>query len=231
MQLLSYNPDGDEFFIGMSLDEFEQAPRKCIIDGYNSNYENTKKIYLEEYKKEPYNEQIRKIYQCDKTPFICAVTDRNFYKISIRPKHFPFHNLWNGYSPWTNIFVKEIEPFNPIKIKIEYKNFNGVLTSFCDKWIEKFYNENLTCYQITKDLSFANYCKSFGWIDDNGESFKEQYCCNSYDEALEHLPKVMDISLLGNLIFSYWQHLNSNKEIFNNKNWFVKTLTRLKQLL
>lgn len=46
-----------------------------------------------------------------------------------------------------------------------------------------------------------------------------------------YLPKVMDISLLDNLIFSYWQHLNSNKEIFNNKNWFVKTLTRLKQLL
>lgn len=131
MQLLSYNPDGDEFFIGMSLDEFEQAPKKCIIDyGYNSNYENQLKIGLEEYKNEPYNEKIRKIYQCDKTPFICAVTDRNFCKISIRPKHFPFHNLWNGYSPWKNIFVKEIEPFNPIRIKIEYKDFNGVLTSF-----------------------------------------------------------------------------------------------------
>ncbi len=51
MQLLSYNPDGDEFFIGMSLDEFEQAPRKCIIDGYNSNYENTKKFIWKNIKK------------------------------------------------------------------------------------------------------------------------------------------------------------------------------------
>ena len=75
---------------------------------------------MEEYKKELYNEKIRKIYQRDETPFVCAVTDRNFYKISIRPKHFPFHSLWNGYSPWTNIFVEEIEPFNPIKIKIHH---------------------------------------------------------------------------------------------------------------
>lgn len=236
MQLLSYNPEDDEFFVGMSLEELEQIPEECNIDyGYNSNYENVIKNGLEKYKDEKYNELIRELYQCDKIPFICVVTDRDFYKVSIRPKHFPFAPLWNGYSPWKNIFVREIEPFNPIRIKIEYMYFNDILSSFCDEWIERFSDKNSNCYQLTEDLSFANYCKSFGWIVDNGESFMERYSCNSYDEALDYLPKVTDINLLGNLVFSYWRYFNhwaySSKEIMNNKYWFVKTLTRLKQLL
>ena len=47
------------------------------------------------YKNENVNDLIRTFYQCDKISFVCAVTDRNFCKASIRPKHFPFGNLWN----------------------------------------------------------------------------------------------------------------------------------------
>lgn len=122
MQLLSYNPKGDEFFVGMSLEEFEQIPEECNIDyRYNSNYEKELKNGLEKYKDEGYNELIRTLYQCEKIPFICVVTDRDFYKVSTRPKHFPFAPQWNGYSPWKSIFVREIEPFKPICVEIEYR--------------------------------------------------------------------------------------------------------------
>lgn len=124
MQLLAYNPKKDEFFVGMSQDEFEQAAKKCSInDGHSFNYEDEVKNALEKCKDEWYNELIRKMYQCDEIPFICVVTDRDFHKVSIRPKHFPFGHMWNGYSPWKSIVMKEIEPFKPITINIEYKDF------------------------------------------------------------------------------------------------------------
>ena len=82
-------------------------------------------------------------------------------------------------------------------------------------------------------MSFPNYCKSFGWIIDQGKSFKNQYPCNSYEEALKHISQVTDIKLLGNLLFSYWRYFNHWAEsslTMHNRAWFIAVLTRLKEL-
>lgn len=109
-----------------------------------------------------------------------------------------------------------------------------LLVSFCDEWIEKFSNKSINQYQLLENNNFPNGCKSFGWITDDGESFKKQYNCSSYDEALKYIPTVTDVRLLGNLIFSYWRYFDHwaylSSEILDNRHWFIVSLTRLKEL-
>lgn len=235
MQILSYNPRDDEFFVGLSLEEFEQVEKKYkIYYGYNSNFEKEKEKALNNYISEDYNKMLKDVYRIEKIPFICIVTDRNCCRIIIVVKHFPFANLWNAYSPWEQIRVQEIETLSFNDIKIHYIYFSGVLEVFCDKWIEKFSAKNTNPYRLLKNDEFPNYCKSFGWVEDNGKSFQEYYPFEFYEEALKYLPQVTDRNRLGNLIFSYWQSFkqstSSEKEILEHKNWFVKTLGRLKEL-
>lgn len=235
MYILSHNPEKDEFFVGLSLEEFEELSQEYNVDyGYKSNYEIEKEKAINECEYESYHETIRKTYGIESVPFICIVTDSDCSKIRIEPKHFPFANLWNGYSPWKKIEVQNVESLNLKNIKINYIYFLELLESFCNDWIEKFSNKNINQYELLENKIFPNYCKAFGWIVDNGESFKSVYPCNSYEEALRIFPKVTDITLLGNLIFSYWRYFNhwaySSVEILESRDWFVKALTRLKEL-
>ena len=110
MLILSYNPRNDEFFIGLSEEEFEQVAGKYAVDfGYNMDYEMTKEHALRKMADSYHVEMIKQFYQIDEVPFICIVTNRDCSEIGIRPKHFPFANHWNGYSPWIKIEVQEIE--------------------------------------------------------------------------------------------------------------------------
>jgi len=104
MQVLAYNPHEDEFFIGMSREEFE-----CIARRYNIDVETEMEKAQKEYKDKRQNEKLKEMYQTEKTPFICAVVNRSCSYIKVRPRHFPFANLWNGYSPWQKTAVREIE--------------------------------------------------------------------------------------------------------------------------
>lgn len=239
MYILSHNPKNDEFFVGLSLEEFEVLTQEYNVDyGYKSNYEMEKEKAINEHNYHEnngtYHEEIREAYGIKCVPFICIVTDSDCSKISIRPKHFPFANLWNGYSPWQKIEVQNIENLNLKNIKINYVYFSELLESFCNDWIEKFSDENTNQYQLLENEIFPNYCKAFGWIIDNGESFKKLYPYDSYEETLRIFPKVTDVTLLGNLIFSYWRYFNhwaySSVEILEHRDWFVKALTRLKEL-
>lgn len=235
MQLLSYNPQDDEYFIGLSEAEFERLDREHKIQYESkSDYEKEKLKAKNSCDNKEYNQMIMEYYQTETVPFVCIVSDRNGSAIVIRPKHFPFDNLWNGYSPWQRIAVKEIDNLNFHTVEIEYMEFPLVLQSFCDEWIEIYSDENVDHHQLIENDEFSNYCRSFGWSTDNGESFKQKYPCESYDEALQYLDQVTEIDLLGNLIFSRWRHFNhwawSGEEILDHKEWFVKLLSRLKEL-
>lgn len=233
MLLLSYNPQDDEFFIGLSLEEFEKAPQNYDIDyGDNSNYVIAKETATNKYADVTYSKMIKEFYQIETTPFICFVNKNGSTKLQVRPSHFPFAQLWNGYSPWQRIKVKQIDDLNCYPIT--YVNLATVLHSFCNEWIKKFSDDKISHYALIEDNNFPNYCMSFGWIVDNGTSFMEVYPCDSYNEALAYLPQVNEIDLLGNLIFSYWRYFNHwaycADEILLHKDWFVKVLTRLSEL-
>lgn len=235
MQILSYNPQDDEFFIGLSLRELEQISNIYIVDyGYHSNYEIEKEKAIKKQSDKSYNEMLKEFYQVKNIPLICIVTDRNCSTISIREKHFPFANLWNGYSPWQRIEVLEIDTLDFCNIKINYIQPSYVIKSFCNEWIKKFSDKNISHYQLIEDSTFPNYCFSFGWNVDNGESFMQHYNCCSYEDALKHLPRVTEVKLLGSLLFSYWRYFNhwaySSDEILCHKEWFIKVLTRLEEI-
>lgn len=47
MQILSYNPEEDSFFVGLTLEEFEYVVKEHNVDyGYNSSYENEKEYAM-----------------------------------------------------------------------------------------------------------------------------------------------------------------------------------------
>lgn len=234
MYILSHAPKLDAFFIGLSLEEFEEVSQKFNIDyGYRSNYETTKASAMKEYSSgENAKKAMKDFYGTEYVPFVCIVTNRDCSRMIVVPKHYPYANLWNAYSPWQGITVEKIESLNLENIRIKYTYFSDLLKSFCDEWIGKFSdtNRNKNLYHY----SFCNYCKSFGWIADNGESFQKQYKCYSYSDALKWIPQVTDINLLGNLICSCWQYFQTLEEstvkILDNKNWFIEAFTKLKTL-
>lgn len=122
-----------------------------------------------------------------------------------------------------------------MQIQTCFKNNNSnAIKSFCDEWIRKFSDENICSNQLADDMNFPERCRSFGWNVDNGESFKKQYPCNSYDETLAYLPKVTEVNILGNLIFSRWRYYNHwaypPEDITDSREWFISALTRLKEI-
>ncbi len=233
MLLLSYNPQDDEFFIGLSLEEFEKISLKYNIDyGYNSNYVLAKESAINKYADATYTKMIKEFYQIENMPFICIVKKKGRDELQVQSAHFPFAPLWNGYSPWQRIVVKQIDDSNCYPVT--YVDFPTVLHSFCDEWIKKFSDDTVSHYALIENNNFPNYCMSFGWIVDDGISFMKVYPCDSYEEALLYLPQVNKIDLLGNLIFSYWRYFSHwayhSDEILLHKEWFVRALTRLKEL-
>ncbi len=109
MQILSYNPSDNEYFLGLSLCEFEEIKKKySISDTYTSNIKETKeqkKLFFE-------------LYDSNKIPFICLVVDKTLSKFQIETFSFPFHQLWNGYTPWRKIQIENINNLAELKNKI-----------------------------------------------------------------------------------------------------------------
>jgi hypothetical protein len=112
MQILSYNPTDDTFFIGLSENEFEELAGKFGIDyGHLSNYEKAKEGAFRNWEdsiSDQYKQMIKELYDIQKFPYIYVVINRSATHITIRSSHFPFANLWNAYSPWRKIKVQNI---------------------------------------------------------------------------------------------------------------------------
>ncbi|MBQ2774740.1 MAG: hypothetical protein IJF40_02460 [Clostridia bacterium] len=116
MQILSCNPEDDTFFVGLSLKEFERLSLEYNIE-YDLQYdlEQTKQIAFQNLNKTDYIQMIKEAYNIKSAPFVCVVVNRNVSEIAVRPSHFPFSNLWNGYSPWKAIQAQEIDSLEVLK--------------------------------------------------------------------------------------------------------------------
>lgn len=108
------------------------------------------------------------------------------------------------------------------------------IIEFADKWIDKFKDEKTTDIELLDDQTFSESCFDLKFKMDCGNSFKEKYQIESFDEVLDILEDVEDLDCLGSVIFSHWRYFNHwayyGSEIYEYRDWFVKTLNRLKIL-
>lgn len=101
MTILSYNPVDKEYFVGLSSSEFEEIEKKYVIENMTDlRYEITHPEYAE---------LVRNAYGIDTIPFVYIVVKQDISSIVSQSATFPFDPLWNGYSPWEKIEVKEID--------------------------------------------------------------------------------------------------------------------------
>ena len=103
MIILSYNPTDDKFFIGLSFEEFNKINQEYNINYYHGNYQNEVEHFNYQLQNKEYVKMIKQVYAIDEIPYICIITDRTQNQIETTVHHHPFHQLWNGYSPWKKI--------------------------------------------------------------------------------------------------------------------------------
>ena len=116
MQILSYNPEEDTFFIGLSQKEFEHLAADRDIEYEKSfDFEQTLQRAFKNQGRESYAQMIRDAYGIQCVPFVCVAVDRDASKIAVRESHFPFAPLWNGYSPWKIIKPQSIDNLEELK--------------------------------------------------------------------------------------------------------------------
>ena len=114
MQILSYNPSDNEYFLGLSLKEFKEINEKYNISNtYTFNFKEINRQRMEEQK-----ELFFEMYDSDELPFICLVVDNTLSKFYTEAFSFPFHQLWNGYTPWKKIQIENINDLAELKNKI-----------------------------------------------------------------------------------------------------------------
>lgn len=111
MQVICCDPSDDMFFVGVSFAEFDQLKEKYKFKNGTLNYEHDRE-HVERHSKEigenSYSEMIKKAYGISHMPDLCFAAKRNLSELVIHLHHYPFHQLWNGYSPWRKIDLKEI---------------------------------------------------------------------------------------------------------------------------
>lgn len=108
---------------------------------------------------------------------------------------------------------------------------------FAIKWIAKFRDENIN-YKELVDRYMADDCEALGFEMDCGRSFKKKYgiSVGNYEDLETIIDEVMDIPLLGSVIYSKWRYFNhwayDGREILEPKNraWFILALSRLEVL-
>ncbi len=119
MQILSYNQSADEFFVGLTAGEFDDVYARVALNGMSlSKYQEVEEEAL--LKNDAYCNMICEVYMIEKAPFICIVVNRDLSTIEVRPSHYPFANLWNGYSPWRRIEVIEVDSLDLKNIQVIY---------------------------------------------------------------------------------------------------------------
>lgn len=121
MKVLAYDPREDEFFIGASFAEFSALPEKYMTEEAKANIE-TFEIFIEEEEKRQkkaleqkdpfyfnYFDYIKNLYGTDVFPDICFRIGRGASVLEVMDYDFPFHHMWNAYSPWVKIKVVDID--------------------------------------------------------------------------------------------------------------------------
>lgn len=126
MLLLSYNPEEEMYFLGLTKEEYIKLANEKPIRFRYETIERDLMSFGIEMKDSFYKDMIKKVYKIENIPFICITTDKEFETISLVRHHQPFHQLYNGYSPWLMIEAVEVKDLNleDVKIKVkEEKNY------------------------------------------------------------------------------------------------------------
>jgi len=111
MKVISFNPEGQQFFIAVSFDEFEILKKSYEFSNGTSSLERCKECN----KDDNYAEMIKQTFGISEMPDLCFMTDRNLTKMTIMQHHYPFHQLWNGYSPWRMVDIVELKSLDELK--------------------------------------------------------------------------------------------------------------------
>ena len=102
--------------------------------------------------------------------------------------------------------------------------------AWAEKWMPIMTKPNVS-YYVLDDSKYYDEAKNAGLKFDNGVSFINVYPVNSYEEALNVLPKVTDPQVLGNLIVSRMVDIYKSEGYASiDTEWFKKTFTKLIEL-
>ena len=69
---------------------------------------------------------------------------------------------------------------------------NKKIVEFANKWIPKFADKNVNCYELV-ETDFGENCLALNFILDQGESFCNKYGVHRADDCINVLDKVDDI--------------------------------------
>ena len=117
MKILSYNPEDDTFFIGVTKKDFNKIVSEYSFDDDKSKHHldcvvnETKNSHL----RKNYVHMIYKAYGINRFPCIGFIVSRDLKKVVPEVLHHPFHQLWNAYSPWRKIPVRDISSLDELK--------------------------------------------------------------------------------------------------------------------
>lgn len=119
MQVLSYEPGTDSFFVGTTWDEYRRLDAKYQIknaQGLDTNADEVIeefKLFLEEQMEGDsetfsYQQYIKDLYGTSDMPDACLIVSRDLSNIEIAAYDVPFDHMWGGFSPWKVIEIVEI---------------------------------------------------------------------------------------------------------------------------
>lgn len=125
MQVLSYEPGYDAFFVGMTWDEYRQVDAKYKItnaQGLDTNADEVIeefKLFLEDQRESAseafsYEQYIKDMYGTTDMSDICLVVKRDLSNIQIELHDSPFCHMWNGWSPWKKIEIAAINDLSEL---------------------------------------------------------------------------------------------------------------------
>lgn len=121
MKVLAYNPESDLFFIGASFDEFSRIQSRHTVYNTGSSLEIAKQLMQEETASvlagegSFYFDLIKDCYGIDVVPDICFSVCNDLSVLEVMEHDFPFGHMWNGYSPWKEIHIVDIDDLNELK--------------------------------------------------------------------------------------------------------------------
>ena len=126
MKVLSYEPDGGRFFVAVTWDEYRQLAAKYEIDTGNPDvgveeaievfryHHEVKDDAEEEAERASYEQYIKELYGIDNLPDICLIVKRDLSDLAVEQYDYPFHHMWNGYSPWEKIEAVSIDDLDSL---------------------------------------------------------------------------------------------------------------------
>ncbi len=130
MRIVAENRDDDIFLVGMSLLEYIEQVKPIVDKTVNSNQ--NKNMYSEEDILRQYNNNINNkdinemiccYYRSRKIFEVYVAIKRDLTQVFLATASYPFHHMWNGYSPYKpfygSCYVKSIYDLSDIKFSPE----------------------------------------------------------------------------------------------------------------